>query len=105
MKEKSKLSLKRMLQCLQRTEEMIKKRKMSQLKVRMKSGIRIKNVRGRGGWNGKQIDKGVILDVKEEDGKKLCRHPKKLEVVEAVADGASPIQKTAEDTELKGTKK
>ena len=46
-----------------------------------------------GDLNGKQIDKGVILDVKEEDGKKLVES-KKAEVVEEVSEGASPIQKS-----------
>mgnify|MGYP005725502805 CR=1 FL=1 len=43
--------------------------------------------------NGKQIDKGVILDVKEEDGKKLVES-KKAEVVEEISEGASPMQKS-----------
>ena len=33
-----------------------------------------------GDVNGKQIDKGVVLDVKEEDGKKLIE-AKKAEIV------------------------
>ena len=49
--------------------------------------------------NEKQIDKGVILDVKEEDGKKLVES-KKAEVVEEISEGASPIQKS-EDTKKK----
>ena len=57
--------------------------------------------------NGKQIDKGVILDVKEEDGKKLVES-KKAEVVEEVSEGASPIQKsedTKKEQEIKNDKK
>ena len=57
--------------------------------------------------NGKQIDKGVILDVKEEDGKKLVES-KKAEVVEEVSEGASPIQKSQEtkkEEEIKNDKK
>ena len=34
-----------------------------------------------GDVNGKQIDKGVVLDVKEDDGKKLVE-AKKAEIVE-----------------------
>ena len=61
--------------------------------------IRIKMLEA-GDVNGKQIDKGVILDVKEEDSKKLL-DTKKAEIVEELADGASPIQKTDENKELK----
>tara|TARA_B100000963_G_scaffold173975_1_gene151338 strand:+ start:624 stop:1565 length:942 start_codon:yes stop_codon:yes gene_type:complete len=43
--------------------------------------------------NGKQIAQGVVLDVKEEDSKKLV-DSKKAEIVEEGTDGASPIQKS-----------
>lgn len=56
--------------------------------------IRIKMLEA-GEVNGKQIDKGVILDVKEEDGKKLAES-KKAEVVEEASEGAAPIQKSQE---------
>ena len=68
--------------------------------------IRIKMLEA-GEVNGKQIDKGVILDVKEEDGKKLVES-KKAEVIEEVSEGASPIQKpeeTKKETEIKNNKK
>ena len=68
--------------------------------------IRIKMLEA-GEVNGKQIDKGVILDVKEEDGKKLVES-KKAEVVEEVSEGASPIQKsedTKKEQEIKNDKK
>ena len=42
--------------------------------------------------NGKQIAEGVILDVKEEDSKKLVE-TKKAEIVEEETEGATPIQK------------
>ena len=41
--------------------------------------------------NGKQIAKGVILDVKEDDSKKLI-DSKKAEIVEEITEGATPIQ-------------
>ena len=68
--------------------------------------IRIKMLEA-GDLNGKQIDKGVILDVKEEDGKKLVES-KKAEVVEEVSEGASPIQKSEDikkQQEMKNDKK
>lgn len=46
--------------------------------------------------NGKQIDKGVILDVKEDDSKKLIES-KKAEIVEEEAEGAAPIENTKKD--------
>ena len=45
-----------------------------------------------GDINGKQIDKGVVLDVQEEDANKLVE-TKKAEIVESRVDGASPIKK------------
>lgn len=54
--------------------------------------IRIKMLEA-GDVNGKQIDKGVILDVKEGDSKKLL-DSKKAEIVEELTQGASPIQKS-----------
>ena len=68
--------------------------------------IRLKMLEA-GEVNGKQIDKGVILDVKEEDGKKLVES-KKAEVVEEVSEGASPIQKSEDkkkEQEIKNDKK
>ena len=68
--------------------------------------IRIKMLEA-GEINGKQIDKGVILDVKEEDGKKLVES-KKAEVVHEVSEGASPIKKSEEtkiEQEIKNDKK
>ena len=53
--------------------------------------IRIKMLEA-GDINGKQIDKGVVLDVKEEDGNKLVE-AKKAEIVEEKAEGAAPIEK------------
>jgi len=66
--------------------------------------IRIKMLEA-GDVNGKQIDKGVILDVKEEDGKKLI-DSKKAEIVEEDTEGASPIQKSEkiEEKEIKEAK-
>ena len=53
--------------------------------------VRVKMIET-GEVNGKQIDKGVILDVKEEDGSKLVE-AKKAEIVEENIDGAAPIKK------------
>ena len=43
--------------------------------------------------NGKQIDKGVILDVKEGDSQKLI-DTKKAEIVDEESEGAAPIEKS-----------
>ena len=45
--------------------------------------------------NGKQIDKGVILDVKEGDSQKLI-DTKKAEIVDEESEGAAPIEKSKE---------
>ena len=45
--------------------------------------------------NGKQIDKGVILDVKEGDSQKLI-NTKKAEIVDEESEGAAPIEKSKE---------
>ena len=52
-----------------------------------------------GDVNGKQIDKGVILDVKEDDSKKLIE-TKKAEIVEETTEGASPIQKSEKEEKV-----
>ena len=61
--------------------------------------IRIKMLAA-GDVNGKQIDKGVILDVKEDDSKKLLE-TKKAEIVEESMEGASPIQKSDNEENTK----
>ena len=48
--------------------------------------------------NGKQIDKGVILDVKEGDSQKLI-DTKKAEIVDEESEGAAPIEKSKETDE------
>ena len=51
--------------------------------------------------NGKQIDKGVVLDVKEDDGKKLVE-AKKAEIVEKLRrkfKEVSEKKKKKEDSE------
>ena len=53
--------------------------------------VRVKMIET-GEVNGKQIDKGVILDVKEGDSTKLVE-AKKAEIVEENIDGAAPIKK------------
>ena len=88
---------------VKRTEE---EKKEEKPKKSEEKWIRLKMLEA-GEVNGKQIDKGVILDVKEEDGKKLVES-KKAEVVEEVSEGASPIQKsedTKKEQELKYDKK
>ena len=59
--------------------------------------VRVKMIET-GEVNGKQIDKGVILDVKEEDGSKLVE-AKKAEIVEENIDGAAPIKKEEDKQE------
>ena len=56
--------------------------------------------------NGKQIDKGVILDVKEDDSKKLLE-TKKAEIVQEDSDGAAPIEKnkSVEESNVNDEKK
>ena len=88
---------------VKRTEE---EKKEEKPKKSEEKWIRLKMLEA-GEVNGKQIDKGVILDVKEEDGKKLVES-KKAEVVEEVSEGASPIQKsqdTKKEQEIKNDKK
>ena len=53
-----------------------------------------------GDINGKQIDKGVVLDVKDDDAKKLVE-TKKAEIVEEKADGAAPIEKKQKKPKIK----
>ena len=61
--------------------------------------VRIKMLAA-GDVNGKQIDKGVILDVKEDDSKKLLES-KKAEIVEESIQGASQIQKSENEVNAK----
>ena len=57
--------------------------------------------------NGKQIDKGVILDVKEEDSKKLL-NTKKAEIVQEDSDGAAQLKeekKSVDESNINDEKK
>ena len=56
-----------------------------------------------GDINGKQIDKGVILDVQEEDATKLVQ-TKKAEIVDLNSDDASPIKKNEEQKKEENVK-
>ena len=83
-----------------------KKQKNVDLKSKKSSEVDKESNNSTGNWvrvkmletgdiNGKQIDKGVILDVQEEDATKLVQ-TKKAEIVDLNTDGASPITKNKE---------
>merc|ERR1711991_272631 len=58
-----------------------------------------------GDVNGKQIDKGVILDVKEEDGKKLIEAKKAEIVVEKKSEAKDEKEEANKEKEEAKTEK
>ena len=81
-----------------KTPPQAKEEKVEETKKKEEKWVRIKMLEA-GDVNGKQIDKGVILDVKEDDSKKLIE-TKKAEIVEEATEGASPIQKSEKEEKV-----